>query len=513
MARTVEAIIDEHGSVRLLDNVRLPSARRALVTILDEAPVATSDTTSPADDAAAQPWPVRYELIRTIGSGGMSRVYLARDRQTGSEVCIKELLAQVKRSALQQECRALARLRHPGILRLLNFETRGREPYLVTEYASGVPLRHHMRMQVLAQEPLAALLAQRLFDAVAAAHEESIIHRDLKPENVVVQELTGTLWPKILDFGLAIVDQLDDRDAATGIGLIAGTVQYMAPEQISAEAVTPACDVYAIGQMCHEMLTGKPTFSGPMPQVFNAKIYVDGLSVDAPLFAVGQPFVDVIHSCTRLNPGDRLTAPLAARALASLVPPLPPQGNLVPVNLNFKNRLQERPVGWFDGLGYVDRVSTWYDCRAIDDPESPEACARIACSGGNPNEFGVLMQRIPAWHLAGTSVRLQATIRTEVAHRSGLWLRADSADGQVAFENMHDRPIRGTTGWTDYVVDLDLPASTEWLNYGMVHVGDGAMLVKAVKLLAKSRSGAWISLGLPDTEERTVVARTGDDMT
>ena len=140
----------------------------------------------------------------------MSVVHLARDRRTGALVCVKELQDSARRSTLQQECRALARLRHPGILRLFNFEARGDHPYLVMEYGARRSLIDHIRARHLAQQPLALIVAQRLFDAVAAAHDETVIHRDLKPANVLVDASDGCLWPRVLDFGLAVVDQFDD---------------------------------------------------------------------------------------------------------------------------------------------------------------------------------------------------------------------------------------------------------------------------------------------------------------
>src|SRR5437762_11953044 len=116
MPRSVEAVVDERGSVRLLEPVRMTGARRAFVTILDEAPHEDAIETRPSEPKA---WAATYEPVRVIAAGAMGRVHLARHRQTGALVCVKELLADVDRAALQQECRALARLRHPCIIRLI----------------------------------------------------------------------------------------------------------------------------------------------------------------------------------------------------------------------------------------------------------------------------------------------------------------------------------------------------------------------------------------------------------
>src|SRR5262249_21516900 len=149
------------------------------------------------------PWTAKYEPIRLLGEGGMGRVHLARDRHTGAVVCVKDLRASTRASALQQECRALARLNHPSILRVVNFEARGDRPYLVTEYGRGLPMRRFIGSPTLTQEPLALAVLERLFDAAAFAHRHEVIHRDLKPENILLEHLDGTLVPKILDFGLA----------------------------------------------------------------------------------------------------------------------------------------------------------------------------------------------------------------------------------------------------------------------------------------------------------------------
>ena len=122
MALTVEAVIDEQGHVRVLTPVALPIARRAIVTILDEPDLAAPAREQPIDETIV-PWTAKYEPFRLIGEGGMGRVHLARDRHTGAFVCVKELRGNVRPSSLQQECRAMARLTHPSILRLVSFDT------------------------------------------------------------------------------------------------------------------------------------------------------------------------------------------------------------------------------------------------------------------------------------------------------------------------------------------------------------------------------------------------------
>ena len=497
MPTSVEAVVDEQGRVKLLQAVRFPSPRRAIVTILDEPSPVPPDVEQPADPTIL-PWTTKYEPIRQIGKGGMSVVHLARDRQTGALVCVKELQGSAQRSTLQQECRALARLRHPGILRLFNFEARGEHPYLVMEYGPGRPLIDHIRARHLAQEPLALIVAQRLFDAVAAAHDETVIHRDLKPENVLIDESDGSLWPRVLDFGLAVVDQMDDRGAITAAGVPAGTFIYMAPEQIEAQQLTGACDVYALGQICWEMLSGARAFSGSAGQIVRTKMSQDGLDIARPLLGVSRGLADLIRACTRRKPAHRPTARAASDALLALLPALPQQVNRVPVNLSFLASDGERPAGWFDGLNYVHRTSMLYSGRVITEADSPLPTYRLWRTAAAADEFGVLMQRAPAAHLARLRVRLRGSIRTERAGRAALWLRADGAEMNLAFDNMADRPIRGTTGWTTHAVEVDIPAATQWINFGALLVGDGVMALRSLRLDVRDRTGAWIPLGVPD---------------
>jgi serine/threonine protein kinase len=498
MPTSVEAVVDEIGRVRLLEAVRYASPRRAIVTILDE-PSSVPIDEDVATEPRVLPWTAKYEPIRQIGKGGMSVVHLARDRRTGAVVCIKELQDSARRSTLQQECRALARLRHPGILRLFNFEARGDHPYLVMEYGPGGSLNEYIRTRHLAQQPLALVVAQRLFDAVAAAHDETVIHRDLKPANVLVDAVDGSLWPRILDFGLAVVDHFDDGNAISAIGAPAGTWQYMAPEQMEGRRLTGACDVYAVGQMCWEMLAGGRAFSGSIPEIAAAKMSRDGLPLTEPLLHVESRVADFIRSCTRRRPEDRPSARAASDALRGFTPTLPSQARLVPSNLSVRRGRAGSLFGWFDGLGYVDNTSMWYSSRVEAEPNGPSHL-RLERREAHADEFGVLMQRVPAAHLAGTRVRFAAFMRTEqVERRAGFWLRADGEDQPtLSFDNMRHHPVSGTTGWTPYSVEIDLPPLTAWLNFGLLLYGAGAMCVRNIELHARSRAGVWLPLGLPE---------------
>ena len=220
MIRSVEAIIDEAGNVRLLDDVRLAGPRRAMgVTILDEPPITETGTPTGLDQSVetVNHWGTLYESIRMLGRGGIGRDLPGRDRQTGTLVCVKQLLPDVDPASLLQECRALARLDHPNIVRLLNFDTTASPPYLVVEYvgrthAVGLHAAPPHRRRAGGGPP-----GDRLFEALAYAHGREILHCDLKPGNILLSGSPGGgPQPRVLDFGLGGRRSSRRPDAVTG---------------------------------------------------------------------------------------------------------------------------------------------------------------------------------------------------------------------------------------------------------------------------------------------------------
>ena len=198
-----------------------------------------------------------YRLIRLIGAGGMGEVHLAErsDGQFEQRVALK-LLPRPTPGLIQrfrQERQILARLEHPNIARLLDGGVgEAHVPYFAMEYIEGVPIVEFGRQRELG---VGAIL--RLFllvcDAVQYAHRSLVVHRDIKPSNILVVA-DGT--PKLLDFGIAKVLQETDGSDATRTNVRAFTPDYAAPEQIRGEAVTTATDVYALGIVLYELLTG-----------------------------------------------------------------------------------------------------------------------------------------------------------------------------------------------------------------------------------------------------------------
>jgi len=221
-----------------------------------------------------------YDLIRPLGRGGMGTVYLARHRVLGREAAIKVLtlgtLADAsQRLRLAAEARIAAKLQHPHIVRLFEFGESDQGPFLVFEYVCGTTLDE--RIQGTPQAAgYAAELVRTLACAVEYAHRQGVIHRDLKPANILVDT---EHVPKIADFGLARA--FGQESGATRTGEILGTPAYMSPEQAGGATtlVGPATDIYSLGAILFELLTGTPPFRGTDAMA----IVLAVLSSDPPL--------------------------------------------------------------------------------------------------------------------------------------------------------------------------------------------------------------------------------------
>ena len=212
----------------------------------------------------------RYLIESELGVGGIGAVYLARDMKVlGRGVVVKVLLEESFKNEyvvkkFRQEAEALSRLDHPNVVSILDYgEMEGGQPYLVLQYIDGISLRPVIQPGGVPPERVAHIFRQVTL-ALCAAHEKNILHRDLKPENIMLQQLGGEERVIVIDFGIA---QIQDSVIApkTVVGATAGTISYMSPEQLRAEMLTPASDVYALGTIAYELLTGQKPYNPNSP--------------------------------------------------------------------------------------------------------------------------------------------------------------------------------------------------------------------------------------------------------
>jgi eukaryotic-like serine/threonine-protein kinase len=256
----------------------------------------------------------RYELLATIGTGGMGEVFRAQDTRLGRRVAVKVLNAELSRDAdmrqrFEREARAVAALSHPNILAIHDVGDERGVLYAVMELLEGETLRRRLRAGAL---PIAAVhaIALQVARGLAAAHEKGVVHRDLKPENVFL-ETRGTA--KILDFGLARIDpagrSTDDETRVsheTRAGVILGTTQYMSPEQARGLATDHRTDIFSFGTVLHEMLWSAHPFAGPsLADVVSAI-----LREDVPPRAVGEAgpaaaLDRILRRCLQKRPEER----------------------------------------------------------------------------------------------------------------------------------------------------------------------------------------------------------------
>jgi eukaryotic-like serine/threonine-protein kinase len=266
-----------------------------------------------------------YEVVAPLGAGGMGEVYRARDARIGREVAVKVLPAGLAQDEdrlrrFEQEARAAGRLNHPNVLTVHDVGQHEGVPYVVSELLEGETLRERLGGSGLPVRKATEITIQ-IARGLAAAHEQGIVHRDLKPENVFVAK-DGQV--KILDFGLAKLTRpespleaesnLRTEGYGTDPGTVMGTVGYMSPEQVRGRPVDHRSDIFSLGAILYEMLSGRRAFAGDSSiETLNAI-----LKEDPPdLSGTGRPLPPalerIVRHCLEKSPDERFAS---ARDLA-----------------------------------------------------------------------------------------------------------------------------------------------------------------------------------------------------
>jgi eukaryotic-like serine/threonine-protein kinase len=262
----------------------------------------------------------QYEVLEPLGSGGMGEVYRARDSRLERDVAIKILPQHLAadpemRGRFEREMRAVAALTHPGIMSVFELGKVGDLSFAVVELLEGETLRKQLASGAIPWRRAVAISAD-LADALAAAHAKGIVHRDVKPENIVI---TSDGRTKLLDFGLARSQPTSPETqptlgVVTSPGLLMGTIGYIAPEQIRGQAATPASDIFAVGCVLYELVSGRMPFARPTPaEVMAAVLHADPTPVSESGVQAPVELQRVIAHCLSKDPDGRFQS---ARDLA-----------------------------------------------------------------------------------------------------------------------------------------------------------------------------------------------------
>jgi serine/threonine protein kinase len=499
--------------------------------------------------------PDTYTLGAEIGRGGMGRVLSARDRRIGRAVALKEMLEKdpIALARFEREARITAQLQHPNIVSIYEV---GRwpdgRPFYAMPILPGRTLREAMSAARNLRERL-HLLPNLIAaaDAIAYAHSRRVIHRDLSPSNILLGSFGETT---VIDWGVA--KELDENAAEVGhtsseitglvgltvFGTVIGTPAYIAPEAAEGRPVDERADVYALGAILLQLLTGRPPYDG-----LGAATVIDRLRARQPpivphnrqlpkdLMSVARKAMNLdadrrypsasefVEELRRYQSGERVgayrysTRELAFRwmsrrlslvVMTSIMLVLLAASGVVGSVRVLREReradartaelekmkralaapelaraFPRRPIrGWIAAGGAPADYDMGLDDR-VTWQSGPSAFIRS--NKPAPADFGTLMQTFAADAYRGKRLRFSAQVRSDhVADWAGLWMRIDSkVRGEtLAFDNMQDRSIQGTKDWQPHQVVLDVPQEAEAVALGVLLSGPGAVWLSGLRI-------------------------------
>ena len=272
-------------------------------------------------------------LGAVIGRGGGADVYRAEDNETGRDVAVKVLRSATAEDLqrFELEAETLSRLDHPAIVRMCDRGDHEGVPYLVLDFIEGEPLSDVVRRGPLSEDDVMAIGAV-LADALAHAHAAGVVHRDVKPGNVLFDRAGNV---HLTDLGIArLTDGSAITSAITSSGMVMGTAAYLAPEQVRGDGAQPASDIYALGLVLIEALTGVAAFTGPPSEAALARLQ---RAPEVPETA-SRSFALLLAAMTAFEPAERPTADAVVDALT------PDRTTVLPVAADVTQAIPVAPV-------------------------------------------------------------------------------------------------------------------------------------------------------------------------
>ena len=262
----------------------------------------------------------RYLVLARLGEGGMGRVYLCEHVKMNRQCAIKVMSPTLVNDAeslqrFAREASNAARILHPNVAAVFDYGESDKIIYLVMEYVDGESLSTILAREGALEPRRAIDLARQIADGLHAAHELGIVHRDLKPDNVIVaHSRSGKEIPKVVDFGIAKALTEAPQDALTRSGLVIGTPEYMSPEQLLGDPVDARADIYSLGCILYQMLTGAPAFSADTrEQMIRRRLHEAPPHLREVLPELPSRLDTLIVHMLARSPGDRLASAAEAR--------------------------------------------------------------------------------------------------------------------------------------------------------------------------------------------------------
>ncbi len=258
-----------------------------------------------------------YRIIKLLGSGGMGEIYLADDIQLDRTVAIKVLSADVatdkdRMSAFIREAKAASAIDHPNIVHVYEINQTENINFIAMQYVEGETLANKINSKPLEIADFLQIAIQ-ITDAIAEAHARGIVHRDLKPANIMI---SNKGYAKLLDFGLGRIQRTPDAPelsqaqtwTKTKPGIVAGTIAYMSPEQALGKSIDHRTDIFSLGDVFYEMVTGRRPFSGSNPtETIDKIVHSQPESIARLNYSVPQELERIIRKCMEKDPEPALS--------------------------------------------------------------------------------------------------------------------------------------------------------------------------------------------------------------